>query len=130
MHYLAVDAKFAKRVAGRVPAEPRLVHGVVRAAVVVLPQMVKERLGAGGLTELLHKARLGEHRHRPLAQMDINSHENVLSFEIFFVTLHSVTHKRDWDLFVILVNFAPAKVQIISLSRFFFAPFVANALQT
>ena len=88
MDYHAVDTDLRKGIVGGEPAKPRLVDSMIFAIRVILLQKVKELFRGRLLGMTLYYSHLGGYRHLPTFRMDVDSYENLLSFEGNFVTLH------------------------------------------
>ena len=91
MDHHALDADFLQSIVGRETAEARLIDSLVLSIRVILLQKVKELFRGGLLGMTLYCSYLWGYRHLPTFSMDIDSYENLLSFERNFVTLHTGT---------------------------------------
>lgn len=91
MYHGAFYTKLSQGIIGREARKPRLVGCMVATVRIMLVQMFKELFGRSLLSMSAHKPRGGEHRDTPCSQMDVDTNRDILSAEIFFVTLY---HRR------------------------------------
>jgi hypothetical protein len=87
----AVDAILLQSIVRGKTCKARFIHRMVFAIGIMLPQKVKEHFGGGLLRMALQKARFRQYCYLPCCLVDINSYENLLSFERNFVPLHTGT---------------------------------------
>ena len=114
MDYHAVDTGLRKGIVRGEPAEARLVDGMIFTIRVILLQKVKELFRGRILGMTLYYSHLWGYRHLPTFSMDVDSYENLLSFEGNFVTLHLGT------VLIVYISFRSYKdtIQLLSYQLF------------